>query len=81
MRSYMSTGSHKQAMPHLMYWCDEASGVHWTQEEEALPSWSEADRRMRTEGRASKVNHPSPNHADLTYREPRTTGGGPIQPA
>ncbi len=81
MRSYMTTGSHKQAMSHLMHWCDEASVAHWTQEEEALPSWSEADRRMRTEGRASKVNHPSPHHADLTYQEPRTTGGGPIHPA
>jgi hypothetical protein len=81
MRNYMTNGSHKKAMPHLMHWCDEASVAHWTQEDEILPSWSETDRRMRTDGRASKVNHPSQHHADLSYREPRTTGGGPIRRA
>jgi heme-degrading monooxygenase HmoA len=81
MRRYMTTGSHKTVMPRLMHWCDEASVAHWTQEDETLPSWIEADQRMRSEGRASKLNHPGPNHADLTYREPRTTGGAPIRRA
>jgi hypothetical protein len=78
MRQYMTTGAHKSAMPHLMHWCDEASVAHWEQEQSTLPSWEEADRRMRESGRASKVNHPSPEHASLTYRKPRTTGGGII---
>jgi heme-degrading monooxygenase HmoA len=78
-RSYMTSGAHKKAMPPLMRWCDEASVAHWSQEAETLPSWTDADRRMRTEGRPSKVNHPSPHHADLTYREPRTTVIGPIR--
>ncbi len=78
MRGYMTTGDHKTAMPKLMHWCDEASIVHWTQDDAALPTWPEADRRMRTEGRASKVRHPSPQHAGLQYREPRLTAGGPI---
>ena len=71
MRAYMTSGAHKQAMPHLMKWCDEASVAHWTQPEAQLVSWTEADRRMRTTGRTSKVRHPSPQHADLSYREPR----------
>jgi hypothetical protein len=44
----------------------------------ALPSWQEADRRMRETGRPSKVAHPSPNHATLTYKAPRTTRSSPI---
>jgi len=43
-----------------------------------LPSWQEADQRMRETGRPSKVAHPSPNHANLTYKTPRTTRSAPI---
>ena len=78
MRAYILTGAHKESMPYLMHWCDEASVAHWTQEEKALPAWTEADRRMRTEGRISKVLHPSATHAGLKYREPRVTASRPI---
>ena len=81
MRQYMTTGSHKKAMPHLLDWCDEASVTDWMQPEEDLPSWDEADKRMREGGRASKVRHPSPRHANLTYEVPRTSGGAQIWPA
>ena len=81
MRQYMTGGSHKQVMPRLMDWCDEASVAHWMQAEDDLPSWMEADRRMRETGRASKVRHPSPVHASLAYEMPRTTGAAPIRPA
>ena len=81
MRAYMTTGSHKQVMPRLLHWCDEASVAHWTQLEEELPLWAEADRRMRETGRASKVRNPSPRHASLTYDAPRTSGSAPIRPA
>jgi hypothetical protein len=79
MRRYMASGSHKTAMPHLMNWCDEASVAHWTQPETALPSWTEADRRMRESGRPSKVRNPSPKHATLDYMAPRITVGGKIE--
>ncbi len=81
MRAYMISGAHKAAMPHLLHWCDEASVAHWAQEDAALPTWEEADRRMRETGRASKVLHPSAQHAGLNYRAPRTTAGGPIRRA
>jgi hypothetical protein len=73
MRQYMTAGAHKKAMTKLMSWCDEASVVHWQQTEATLPSWDEADRRMRAEGRASKVRKSSPHHATLMYRAPRVT--------
>jgi hypothetical protein len=79
MRQFMTTGSHKSAMPHLLHWCDEASVAHWEQQETELPSWMEADKRMREGGRASKVRNPSPQHATLNYRAPRTTAGGTIR--
>ncbi len=75
----MVSGSHKQAMPHLLHWCDEASVAHWTQPDATLPSWTEADRRMREQGRISKVRYPSPQHASLSYRPPRTAASGPIR--
>jgi hypothetical protein len=81
MRQYMTTGSHKSAMPRLLDWCDEASVAHWTQPEESLPSWVEADKRMRATGRVSKVRHPSPQHANLEYIPPQGNRGGVIRPS
>ncbi len=78
MRAYMVSGAHMKAMPKLLHWCDEASVAHWEQESETLPTWEEADHRMRSTGRASKVRHPSPHHADLSYRDPRTSRAVPI---
>ena len=39
MRAFMLAGSHRRAMPKLLDWCDEASVVHWHQEDPALPDW------------------------------------------
>lgn len=80
MKRYIVDGSHLKAMPKLMHWCDEASITHWTTETADLPGWDEADRRMRGEGRPSKVRYPSAGHAALDYRPPRLTGAAPIPP-
>lgn len=80
MRAYMTSGAHLKAMPKLLGWCDEASVVHWSQGNAVMPDWQEADRRMRMEGRSSKVLNPSPNHRNLTYHAPRTTRAVPIKP-
>ena len=80
MRRYMMSGSHRTTMPRLLDWCDEASVVHWSQPDEGLPSWIDADKRMREGGRPSKVRNPSAEHADLSYRSPRTLFAGPIRP-
>jgi len=79
MRQFMTTGAHKEAMPGLLHWCDEATVAHWAQSEGDLPSWTEADERMRAMGRASKVLHPSTRHATMTYETPRTTATGEIR--
>jgi quinol monooxygenase YgiN len=80
MRAYMASGAHLKAMPKLQAWCDEASVVHWTQDGAATPEWAEADRRMRMEGRASKVRRPSAVHASLGFAAPRLSGAVPIRP-
>ncbi len=81
MRAYMAGGAHRKAMPKLLNWCDEASVVHWTQDHPTPPAWEEAARRMRTEGRPSKVRQPSAVHASLGFAEPRTNAAAPISPA
>lgn len=63
MRAYITTGAHRKAMPKLVEWCDEASTVHWEQEEVAVPDWPEACLRMAEEGRPYRLRHMSPEHA------------------
>jgi len=79
LRSYMRAGAHLAAMPHLAHWCDEACTVHWDAAE--LPGWAEADKRMRDEGRASRLHHPSPRHETLSYRPPRLSASAPLHPS
>jgi hypothetical protein len=78
MRAYMKTGPHRKAMPKLLDWCDEASVVHWEQDDAEAPTWTAADQRMRSEGRPSKVRWPSDGHTTLAYREPRVSRATPI---
>ncbi len=80
MRRFVLGGPHRVAMPRLVHWCDEASVVHWQRNEAGLPTWDEADRRMREHGRPSKLRNPSPRHATLSYRVPRLSGSAPITP-
>jgi len=71
MRAFMMSPPHRNAMPKLIHWCSEAAVVHWTQESPALPDWTEAHRRMVSEGRPSKVSHPSPDHDAFRIAAPR----------
>lgn len=70
MRSFMLSGAHREVMPRLLKWCDEASVVHWTQESREPPSWAEALRRTLQEGRRSKVTHPSDAQRRFEYPKP-----------
>ncbi len=81
MRQFMTSGAHKKAMPHLLNWCDEASVAHWEQEDVVMPSWTDAAKRLREQGRASKVRHPSAGHATLSFVEPRAGSGTAIRPS
>jgi heme-degrading monooxygenase HmoA len=69
MHAYVASGAHRTAMPHLRDWGIEASVIRWTQDGADLPDWPEAVERMRDEGRASKLRHPGPHHADISFPE------------
>ena len=71
MKSYIVSGAHKQVMRSLLEWCDEAAIVHWEQEGSQPPTWEEAFRRLKREGRPSKVNHPSNDHLAYQFPMPR----------
>ena len=77
MRSFMTSAAHKQVMPRLLEWCDEASVAHWSQEGAEPPSWQEAYRRMQENGRRSRVNNPSDAQLRFTFPSPRTRSGQP----
>jgi hypothetical protein len=78
MKRFMLAGAHGRAMRKLLHWCDEASLVNWRQETSALPAWPEAHARLQTEGRRSKVNHPSPTHIAHIFPEPHVGSGGEV---
>ena len=71
MRAFMLSGAHRQAMPRLLDWCDEAAVVHWNQEALAPPAWTECHQRLIAEGRASKVSQPSQAQRRFDFPAPR----------
>lgn len=71
MRNFMFNEPHRSAMAKLSEWCDEASIVHWTQENPQLPDWKEAHRRMVAEGRRSRVRRASEAHEKFEIPAPK----------
>ena len=63
MRAFRTSGAHLKAMPRLLDWCDEAAVIPWTDADASLPAMDVAFRRLRDEGRVSKVHFPSARHA------------------
>lgn len=57
MKAFRDSAAHREAMPKLLDWCDEASVAHW--EGEPTGDWPAIRERMIAQGRMSKVRHPS----------------------
>jgi hypothetical protein len=73
MRAFMFAPAHRAVMPKLLQWCDEAAVTHWLQDSSEPPSWPEVHRRLREEGRTSKVDHPSTAQLRFEIPPPKTT--------
>ncbi|MEG8012966.1 DUF3291 domain-containing protein [Sphingomonas sp. 22R3R2A-7] len=67
--AYVTGGAHRNAMPKMSEWGDEASTVRWAQDSGGVPSWPETIERMRREGRPLPLRHPGPAHAGLGFAE------------
>lgn len=63
MKEYRGSGAHQIAMRILSEICNEAAVVRWQQVDVELPTWEEAHRRMLSDGKLSKVKHPSALHS------------------
>ena len=73
MRAFMFAPAHRPLMPKLLQWCDEAAVTHWLQDSSEPPPWPEVHRRLRQEGRTSRVNHPSTAQLSFEIPPPKTT--------
>ena len=71
MKAFRGAGDHGKAMKRLAQWCDEAAYARWETVGDAIPSWSEAYGRLSAEGKLSRVEHPSEDHANKVFSEPR----------
>jgi hypothetical protein len=59
LRAYLRGSPHREAMPKLFPWCDEAVTTHWRVDSPSLPPW-EATRELQRAGRLLRVRNPSP---------------------
>jgi hypothetical protein len=71
MKAFRGSSSHARVMPKLAGWCDEAAYAHWVVADQLIPDWPEASERLVSEGRLSRVAHPSQDHESRCFRKPR----------
>ena len=83
MKKFRGSGAHAHVMGRLVEWCDEAAYAHWVADGEAVPTWPEAYDRLVSEGRLSRVEHPSANHLARQFPKPRLSPliGQDLKPA
>jgi hypothetical protein len=70
MRTFRGSDSHASVMPKLAEWCDEAAYTHW-EADRLIPSLPEAYEQLLSDGRLSRVAHPSQDHESRRFRKPR----------
>ena len=68
MKAFRDTGAHREAMPKLALWCDEAMVAQW--QGEVIPSWADVHARI-LQGRPSRVKYPNSRHELRVIPPPR----------
>jgi hypothetical protein len=69
MKAFRDSGVHRETMPKLLDWCDEASVAQWPGEAET--DWDAIYTRMAEEGRSSRLRNPTPAHAAKRFSRMR----------
>jgi len=73
MKGFRNSASHREAMKNLPNWCDEASYLHWIQNESDLPNWNVVAEKLFKEGKLSKVRNPSKAQIENKFPEIKWT--------
>lgn len=71
MKAFRGSGAHSKAMPRLPKWCDEGAYAHWETNDARVPEWPEAYEHLVKDGKLSRVESPSPDHAARRFPPPR----------
>jgi hypothetical protein len=71
MKKFRGAGAHSKVMPKLANWCDEAAYTHWMPASDDVPTWEEAYEKMLSDGKLSRVVHPSADHTNRQFAKPR----------
>ncbi len=69
MQHYRNSGAHRQVMPMIQKWCDEAAILHWEQADDSLPNIEEMYQRIKTEGKFTRLLNPSLAHLERKTAE------------
>lgn len=80
MKIYRNSGAHRNVMPHIQDWCDEASIAHWQQQDSNFPSWAEIHHRLVTTGYLTKLSKPSLAHLERRIPEPQSSQVALLRP-
>jgi hypothetical protein len=67
MKGFRNSPAHRRAMQKLPFWCDEASYLHWEDDNDQLPVWDVVREKMIHEGKLTKVQKPSSNQPTKNY--------------
>ena len=63
LRAYVGASPHRESIPKLALWCDEAVTTHWNVASRDLPTWEDATAELLRSGRMLRVKYPSQDHA------------------
>lgn len=80
MRYLRDRGAHRQAMPKLQDWCDEAATAHWQQMDANLPSFAIAHDCLTTSAHFTRLKTPSEAHLQRIIPPPQANGGIHLKP-
>jgi heme-degrading monooxygenase HmoA len=67
MKTFRNSAPHRKAMQGLPRWCNEASYVHWIEDDEHLPDWDTVYKKMIEEGKITKVRKPSARQPEKKF--------------